>query len=159
MDEHIEEKQEEIVLATIASVGQNGVTIIIDGNEEAGEKEYKVNSGQKFAAGDRVKILKDSGTYLVEYVIGSPMSRYPIPSGGTDGQVLVKDGATNYKVKWVKYNGIPSGGITNQVLTKSAVTDYYTKWETPHYIPAGGSAGQVLRKLTSVDYAVYWANI
>ena len=94
-----EEPQEEIVLATITAVGTDGVQIQIDGEDEAGEKEYKVNTAVKFAVGDRVKIFKNSGTYLIEYKFGAPMADYPIPAGGSDGQVLMKDGSNPYAVK------------------------------------------------------------
>ena len=154
LDESIEqdEEPEEIVLATVTAVGDDGVQIQIDGTEEAGEKEYKVNSMQKFAVGDRVKIFKNSGTYLIEYKIGSPMADYPIPTGGSDGQYLAKDGSNNYALKWVSppsVHGLPSGGSANQVLVKSSNTDYAVSWADPaHGIPSGGTAGQYLKKKT-----------
>lgn len=158
-----EEEQEEIVLATITSVGTDGVQIQIDGSDEAGEKEYKVNTAQKFAVGDRVKIFKNSGTYLVEYKIGAPMADYPIPAGGTDGQVLTKDGAGAYAVKWASLpstHGIPSGGSSGQTLVKSSGTDYDVSWgDLPHGIPTGGTTGQVLAKSSNTNYAVTWTTI
>lgn len=89
-----------VELATVVSVGTAGVRLLIDGNEEAGEKEYRVNTGQLLKAGDRVKIRRISGSYVVEYAVGDPMARFAIPPGGTDGQALVKDGTDDYKVKW-----------------------------------------------------------
>lgn len=154
------EAQEEIVLATVTEVGTEGVKILIDGSDEAGEKEYKVNSIQKIAAGDRVKIFKNSGTYLIEYRIGAPMEDYPIPAGGTDGQYLVKDGSNNYAVKWMNppsTHGIPSGGSAGQTLVKSSNDNYAVSWsDLPHGIPAGGTAGQILAKKTGTDYDVQW---
>lgn len=58
--------------ATVGAVYEDGVTLIFDGEAEAGEKHYKCNTSVVFAAGDRVKILPDSGTYVVEYVVGAP---------------------------------------------------------------------------------------
>lgn len=58
--------------ATVGDVYEDGVTLIFDGETEAGEKHYKCNTSVVFAAGDRVKILPDSGTYVVEYVVGAP---------------------------------------------------------------------------------------
>lgn len=151
-----EESQTEIVLATVASVGETGVTITVDGSSEAGEKEYKVNSGVLFAAGDRVKIEKNSGTYIVEYPIGNPMERYPIPTGGSDGQVLTKDGSNPYKVKWGNAShGIPSGGSSGQVLVKDSATDYDVSWKSAA-IPSGGASGQVLTKNSATSYDVSW---
>lgn len=157
-----EENQEEIVLATVAAVTANGVKITIDGSDEAGDKEYKANSSQLIKQGDRVKIHKNSGTYLIEYVIGSPMERHPIPSGGSDGQYLVKDGSNNYALKWstLSVHGIPSGGSADQVLAKTNSADYNVKWMTLDIngIPSGGSTGQVLAKNSNTNYDVAWVS-
>lgn len=158
-----EEPQEEIVLATITEVGTDGVRIQIDGEEEAGEKEYKVNTAVKFAVGDRVKIFKNSGTYLIEYKFGAPMADYPIPAGGSDGQYLAKDGSDNYAVKWATLpttHGIPSGGSSGQALVKSSGADYDVSWgDLPHGLPTGGTTGQVLAKSSNSNYAVTWSTI
>lgn len=153
-----EEKQEEIVLATITAVGTDGVQIQIDGEEEAGEKEYKVNTSVKFAVGDRVKIFKNSGTYLIEYKFGAPMADYPIPAGGSDGQVLTKDGSNDFAVKWGNAHGVPSGGASGYVLTKNSDTDYDLTWAQPHWLPSGGTNGQVLAKSSATDYSVAWVD-
>ena len=94
-----------VELATVVSVGTTGVRLLIDGNEESGEKEYRANAGQLLKAGDRVKIKRISGSYVVEYVVGDPMARFAIPPGGTSGQVLVKDGTDDYAVKWSNGGG------------------------------------------------------
>ena len=152
--------ESDIILATISNVSSTGVAILIDGDEEASSKEYKVNAAQRFAVGDRVKFRKNSGTYLVEYVVGSPMSRYPIPSEGSDGQVLTKDGTTPYAVKWASSHGLPAGGASGQVLAKSANTDYSVSWaDIPHELPSGGTSGQVLAKNSGSNYDVKWVTI
>ena len=58
--------------ATIKAVHDDGVTLSFDDGSES-QKHYKVNSGVVFNAGDRVKILDDNGTYVVEYVVGRPI--------------------------------------------------------------------------------------
>jgi len=62
----------EINFATIGAVYADGVTLIFDGETAATEKHYKVNASIVFTAGQRVKIFKDSGTYVVEYPVGNP---------------------------------------------------------------------------------------
>lgn len=155
-------EETEIVLATVAAVASDGVTITIDGDEEPGDKKYKVNASALIKAGDRVKIHKNSGTYLIEYVVGNPMARYPIPSGGSDGQYLVKDGSNNYALKWstLDIHGIPSGGSAGQVLVKDTNQNYDVKWAAidVHGIPSGGSTGQVLTKNSNTNYDVAWAS-
>ena len=63
---------QESQFATVGEVFDDGVTLIFDGQEEATDKHYKVNVSITFNPGDRVKICKDSGTYVVEYVVGAP---------------------------------------------------------------------------------------
>lgn len=130
-DEPIEEPN--FSIATVGEVSADGITLVFDGSSSSGGKKYRCNSGVKFVAGDRVRIKRDSGSYLVEYPIGNPMARYPLPSGGSDGQFLAKDGSGDYSVKWVTPStsgGLPTGGTAGQFLKKSSATDYDVEWAT-----------------------------
>lgn len=73
---------QDFVLATIGAVYSDGVSLIFDGQATATAKHYKINTAISFKAGDRVKILKDSGTYIAEYVIGPS---YTGSAGGAQG--------------------------------------------------------------------------
>ena len=66
---------EDFSFATIASVTSTGVTLILDGQDNSGGKEYKCNACAVFEVGDRVKVHKDSGTLVVEFPLGNPGSR------------------------------------------------------------------------------------
>ena len=57
-------------LATVAAVYSDGITLIFDGQTAATTKRYKFNTAVTFKAGQRVKVVKLSGTYIVEYPIG-----------------------------------------------------------------------------------------
>lgn len=57
------------MLATVGAVYDDGLTLIFDGQTEASQKHYKRNTAVTFSAGQRVKIVKMSGTYIVEYPI------------------------------------------------------------------------------------------
>lgn len=82
----IETYQQEVALkraepqdASFATVGEifaDGVSLIFDGEETASTKHYKVNAFVVFHAADRVRIIKDSGTYVVEYPIGNPKTSF-----------------------------------------------------------------------------------
>ena len=63
----------DLFLATVANVNSSGVTLILDGESEASTKRYKyMTSGYaEPAAGDRVVVMKMSGTYVVLGRIGS----------------------------------------------------------------------------------------
>lgn len=175
----------EFSFATISSVTGTGVTLILDGQDEDGGKEYKANACAVFQVGDRVKVHKDSGTLVVEFPIGAPGSRVPIPAGGSDGQVLKKASAADFDVEWGDGGGLPSGGSNGQVLTKKtggaewkdaptkipsggakdavlkkkSATDYDTEWgDAPGALPSGGTAGKFLRKKSSTNYDAEWAD-
>ena len=62
--------------AKIAEIYDDGVTLIFDGMEEATQKRYQTNSFVVFKVGDRVRIIKDSGTYVVEYPVGAPRKSF-----------------------------------------------------------------------------------
>lgn len=57
-------------LATVGAVYSDGVTLILDGQTEPTQKHYKRNTAISFSAGQRVKVVKMAGTYIVEYPIG-----------------------------------------------------------------------------------------
>lgn len=53
-----------------------------------------------------------------------------LPLGGTDGQVLTKQSATDYDVEWEDPAvALPAGGTDGQVLTKQSSTDFDADWE------------------------------
>lgn len=160
------EQQEsvEIRMATIAEIFEDGVTLIFDGQEEATDKHYKCNTSAKLAVGDRVMLDSESGTYVVAYAVGNPSGggegSHELPAGGTDGQVLTKDGTTDYTVKWGTIHQVPAGGTTGQVLRKKSSTAYDLEWGSiSRDVPTGGTDGQVLLKDGATDYAVKWGDI
>lgn len=98
-----EEQPVDAQLATVGAVYEDGLTLVFDGQEAATEKHYKCNTAIAFKAGDRVKVARISGSYVVEYVVGSPNS------GGVGVSELVNG---NYKVT-LDANGnlIPTGNV------------------------------------------------
>ena len=149
----------EFLLATVGSVTSAGIKLIFDGTSEQSDKVYKCNTVIPFAQGQRVKIRKNSGTYLVEYVVGAPRANYPIPAGGDTGQLLGKNSGSDYAISWITPHWLPAGGEAAQVLVKSSNNDYAVSWDTPHYIPTGGLSGQVLAKNSDSDYDVKWISL
>ena len=67
-----DENLPENFLATVGAVYDDGLSIILEGQTEATTKHYKCNTSISFKAGDRVKISKISGSYVVDYVVGIP---------------------------------------------------------------------------------------
>ncbi len=69
----IEEKQpSNVVFAQVGTVYDDGITLIFPGSTEETVKRYKANTSILFEPGQRVKLFKDSGTYIVEYPVGNP---------------------------------------------------------------------------------------
>ena len=69
------QKNTEPAAAELAPVGAkytDGLSLIFDGQTAATAKHYKCNTSVTFKAGDRVKISKISGSYVVDYVVGIP---------------------------------------------------------------------------------------
>jgi len=55
--------------ATVTAVAPEGLSLWFDGETAAADKLYKYNKSITFAVNDRVKVIKISGTYIVEYPI------------------------------------------------------------------------------------------
>lgn len=102
--------------ATIGAVYEDGVTLIFDGQAEAGQKHYKCNTSAAFAAGDRVKILADSGTYVVEYVVGAPKTS----GGGVDAATLGGETADKLSVAYAADAGKLGGKAVGELSVASA---------------------------------------
>lgn len=62
----------EHAFAVVESVEADGLRLKFDGEDTAGDKTYKCNTFFKFAAGDRVYCVKDSGTFVAICKIGAP---------------------------------------------------------------------------------------
>jgi hypothetical protein len=94
----------------------------------------------------------------------------PVPTGGTDGQVLTKTSSADYATAW---ENIPEG--TTVISSATAPEDtgaiwydtengnayiYYDGFWTSitglPSIPVGGTTGQVLAKASNTDYATQW---
>lgn len=85
---------QDAAFATIGEIYDDGVTLIFDGQEAATEKHYKCNSFAVFQSGDRVRIIKDSGTYVVEYPVGAPKRTFHADTATTAASATKADSAT-----------------------------------------------------------------
>ena len=57
--------------ATVVSAEETGLQLIFDGEQYPTKKRYKYNTALTFKVGDRVRVSKQSGSYIVEYPIGT----------------------------------------------------------------------------------------
>lgn len=140
-----------IFVAEIAEIFEDGVSLVLDGEET--EKHYKVDGSIPLDAGQRVIVCEVSGTYVVLSAFSEPNGNSIIPSGGTDGQFLTKDGNDGLSLKWttLSLSGLlPTGGSNGQVLTKDSSATLGAKWASvPGTITAYGSSGMFLHSTGS----------
>lgn len=97
--------------ATIGAVYADGVSLIFDGQSTASQKHYKYNKSiVSMNPGDRVKIFPDSGTYVVEYVLGLPDYVWDV-----------------YEVNG-SYRSITNSSPTSVIISASSRTYYATNY-------------------------------
>lgn len=133
--------------ATIGAVYEDGVSLIFDGEDAPTEKHYLCNTNVYFSPGDRVRILEDSGTYIVEYVVGSPKRKKTVglPSGGSPGQLLQKIGTENYAASWkAAPQSSRAVGVQNQYSsTTQGSNDYRIQFRTNGTYGTGANTFQI----------------
>lgn len=83
----------DVNFATIAAIYADGVTLIFDGETTPTQKHYLCNSFAVFAVGDRVRLIKDSGTYIVEYSVGAPKTSFNADTAGYANNAKTAEGA------------------------------------------------------------------
>ena len=135
-------------LGATAPDGYNGETVQEVINSVAGHASIVKTTEEKS------RFLNGTGEYSVPEV-GEAANG--IPSGGTDGQVLVKNGSNDYEAKWGDVQALPSGGTDGQVLLKDGDVDGAAKWGSP--LPSGGTDGQVLLKDGAEEGAAKWGDV
>lgn len=121
----IETYQQEVALkraepqdASFATVGEifaDGVSLIFDGEETASTKHYKVNAFVVFHAADRVRIIKDSGTYVVEYPIGNPKTSFAANTATSATTATTADKAKAHTGSTLKFFDAASGSVKKSV--------------------------------------------
>lgn len=85
----------EASFATISEVFGDGVTLRFDGLDAPTTKRYKVNAFVVFRPGDRVRVIKDAGTYVVEYPVGNPRTVFTADSATRVDHATAADHATS----------------------------------------------------------------
>lgn len=112
----VEEKQPEQVqinFATVTGVHADGLTLRFDGETEPTQKRYKCNSFVVFAVNDRVRIIKDSGTYVVEYPVGNPKTSFNASYAYTAGYATSAGSATKATNADNATNATTATGVDN----------------------------------------------
>lgn len=116
----------ELFLATVGSSNSSGVTLQFDGAAAATTKRFKC-IGTRPGAGDRVAVLKQSGTYIVLGAISA--------AGGGSGSIYTEviseicSSSSDFTVTQAKYN--QNGGVASIFIKgKWTRTTASTGWIT-----------------------------
>lgn len=92
----LDEEREEPEGASFAYIGtvyRDGVTLVWEQTKPESRKRYKVNRSIVFHAGDYVRVLRDSGTYVVEYPVGEPIFELIADKAAVASKALTADRA------------------------------------------------------------------
>ena len=116
--------------ATIAAIYDDGVTLKFDGMDAPTEKHYQTNAFVVFKVGDRVRVIKDSGTYVVEYPVGAPRKSFSADYA-TDAKTANKAANADYAT---------SAGSANTASSATKATNA-TNAEYTLYIRSNASTG------------------
>lgn len=146
----------EIFLATVATVSSGGVTLLFDGQETASTKKYKILlNGATLEAGDRVAVVKYSGTYLVLGAIGltDPYAdAYVKKSGDTmTGALTISAGGLNVAAGGIDVDAgginVDAGGVSvsNGGISTNSYANIDAVNQTIGDLPAGNYRDGELR--------------
>lgn len=98
----------EFYLATVTAYSSSGVKIRLDGQSEAMTKRYKMlQVGRPVAIGERVIVMKMSGTYVVIGAVNNPISKSTIidlPTNNTS--VSLVSSRVNQILQWMRNQGM-----------------------------------------------------
>lgn len=90
------EKNSKADFATISVIHADGVQLIFDGETTAAQKHYQVLQSYKPKVGDRVYLVRVSGTAVVLGSVGAPTSESG-GGGGSEFDTLTVNGAATLK--------------------------------------------------------------
>ena len=111
MDEFVQTMSDpgaEFYLATVTAYASTGVKIRLDGQSEAMTKRYKMlQVGRPVAIGERVIVMKMSGTYVVIGAVSNPISKSTIIDLPTNNSsVSLVSSRVNQILQWMRNQGM-----------------------------------------------------
>lgn len=105
--------------ATVVDIEEAGLQLIFDGEQYPTKKRYKYNTALTFKVGDRVRVSKQSGSYIVEYPIGT--TKFTTPPYGPNS-VKFSYTENSVSINW----GDPSDTMSGD--------DVIAKWEGTYLV-------------------------
>jgi len=120
LDRESENKRQDLLLATVDSVTNDGLTMILDGESEATQKKYKylTSAYSDPSVGDRVVVMRMSGTYVVLGRIGrsSQGSDEKVSKSGDTmtGALIMKGADINLRSTSNTIGTVPSTSVSDR---------------------------------------------
>lgn len=155
-----EQETKSNIFAEVSRVEDGGVALKIDG-EEGTAKVYTCNKDTRFNIGDKVLVVKESGTYIVVCRVGQKSGLQPKTEEMTQAVGVDADGALWTKPNNIKpvaktsYMSIPVGvdgdgklwaekgaDYNRLYTTKTSITDYVELTATRGFRPASMSSSK-----------------
>lgn len=140
------------LLATVTAWNSTGVKLLFDGQSSASQKRYRVmQTGASINIGDRVIVMKHSGTYVV---LGAVKSGHGIFSTSTLGDVLTNSSLFS----WTSGTFARCGNIASLYVngdwaeTKSTSAEYIAFTMKEGYRPYVTSAARAWRNVNAILY-------
>lgn len=150
-----EKQNTEFYLATVSTVSDaNGVTFTLDGQSSATTKAYKtLLTGNELTAGDRIVVMKHSGTYVVLGAIGNPEDDLKYTTTFSDIATATASftAGTTYFVKTGRVASIYVQGTWATTQSSSAETTAFTM--KTGYRPLITTSARAWRNVNSILYA------
>lgn len=87
----LQAEPENASFAEVWGVFSDGLALLFEGDSQIGTKHYKCNRTCVFHTFDRVRVIKDSGTYVAEYPVGDPIFELTADSSQTADVASVVD--------------------------------------------------------------------
>lgn len=116
-----EPKPETQNFATIGEIYDDGVSLVFDGETDPSEKHYKTNAFVVFKKGDRVRIIADSGTYVVEYPVGNPRKSLNADTAGNADTADRLSKTRTFRLEGDVTGSASFNGSNNCVITVTGV--------------------------------------
>ena len=119
----------EASFATISEIFEDGVTLLFDGLDAPTTKRYKVNAFVVFQPGDRVRVIKDSGTYVVEYPVGNPRTEFKADNATNADHATTADSASQVTgtISYASRSGSASNLYANGYTNRPRIWLDYTR--------------------------------
>ena len=155
------EEPQDAVFATVGTIYDDGMTLVWDESGAESQKHYKCNSFAVFHEGERVRLVKDGGTYVVEYAVGTPKKSFRADTAGSAASAARASAADRATSAATADNALKLNGKAESALsvasaaraTSAATADKFTDRHTGSQLGFFGVAAKSRRAVSALSSA------